>query len=123
MPYSEQLAIKEGEVKELFSEKRIRPKTFDPIEGCPDQYRYRNKMEYTFGDMVKDGPMCLGMHKKRNFMSIITVDQCQLVDEDFNRILRFTLDFAAERGYKHYHKKSHRGLAAPFDRPQRHADR
>lgn len=57
VPYSEQLAIKEGEVKELFSEKRIRPKTFDPIEGCPDQYRYRNKMEYTFGDMVKDGPM------------------------------------------------------------------
>lgn len=110
VPYSEQLAIKEREVKELFAEKRIRPKTFDPIEGCPDQYRYRNKMEYTFGDMVKDGPMCLGMHKKRNFMSIITVDQCQLVDEDFNRILRFTLDFAAERGYKHYHKKSHRGL-------------
>ena len=110
VPYSEQLAIKEGEVKGLFAEKRICPKTFDPIEGCPDQYRYRNKMEYTFGDMVKDGPMCLGMHKKRNFMSIITVDQCQLVDEDFNRILRFTLDFAAERGYKHYHKKSHRGL-------------
>lgn len=110
VPYSEQLAIKEREVKELFAEKRICPKTFDPIEGCPDQYRYRNKMEYTFGDMVKDGPMCLGMHKKRNFMSIITVDQCQLVDEDFNRILRFTLDFAAERGYKHYHKKSHRGL-------------
>lgn len=110
VPYSEQLAIKEREVKELFAEKRICPKTFDPIEGCPDQYRYRNKMEYTFGDMVKDGPMCLGMHKKRNFMSIITVDQCQLVDEDFNRILRFTLDFAAERGYSHYHKKSHRGL-------------
>ena len=110
VPYSEQLAIKEREVKGLFAEKRICPKTFDPIEGCPDQYRYRNKMEYTFGDMVKDGPMCLGMHKKRNFMSIITVDQCQLVDEDFNRILRFTLDFAAERGYKHYHKKSHRGL-------------
>lgn len=110
VPYSEQLAIKEGEVKGLFAEKRICPKTFDPIEGCPDQYRYRNKMEYTFGDMVKGGPMCLGMHKKRNFMSIITVDQCQLVDEDFNRILRFTLDFAAERGYSHYHKKSHRGL-------------
>lgn len=110
VPYIEQLAVKEREVKRLFEEKKICPKTFDPIEGCPDQYRYRNKMEYTFGDMVKDGPMCLGMHKKKNFMSIITVDQCQLVDEDFNRILRFTLDFAAERGYRHYHKKSHRGL-------------
>lgn len=110
VPYSEQLAVKEGEVKKLFEEKKICPKTFDAIEGCPEQYRYRNKMEYTFGDMVKGGPMCLGMHKKRNFMSIITVDHCQLVDEDFNRILRFTLDFAAERGYSHYHKKSHKGL-------------
>lgn len=110
VPYSQQLAGKEEEVRRLFEEKRICPKTFDAIEGCPDQYRYRNKMEYTFGDMVKDGPLCLGMHKKRNFMSIITVDHCQLVDEDFNRILRFTLEFAAERGYSHYHKKSHRGL-------------
>ncbi len=110
MPYGEQLAIKEKEVRDLFEEKRIQPERFDSIEGCPQQYRYRNKMEYTFGDMVKDGPMCLGMHKKKNFMSIITVDQCQIVDEDFNRILRFTLDFAAERGYRHYHKKSHRGL-------------
>ena len=36
------------------------------------------------------------MHKKKNFMSIVTVDHCQLVDQDFNRILRFTLDFAVE---------------------------
>lgn len=110
--YEEQLKHKEAEVRRLFAEKNIVPKVFDTIEGCPadDKYRYRNKMEYTFGDMVKDGPLCLGMHKKKNFMSIVTVDQCQLVDEDFNKVLRFTLDFAAERGYRHYHKKSHKGL-------------
>ncbi|MGN0658709.1 MAG: 23S rRNA (uracil(1939)-C(5))-methyltransferase RlmD [Emergencia sp.] len=112
VPYEEQLSIKEGEVRQLFEEKDIRPAAFDSIEGCPEgfRYRYRNKMEYTFGDMVKGGPTCLGMHKKKNFMSIITVDHCQLVDEDFNRILRFTLDFAVERGYSHYNKKSHKGL-------------
>ena len=110
--YEEQLRIKEEEVRRLFSENKVQPETFDPIEGCPPdyRYRYRNKMEYTFGDLVKDGPLCLGMHKKKNFMSIVTVDHCQLVDRDFNRILRFTLDFAVERGYSHYHKKSHRGL-------------
>ena len=67
-------------------------------------------MEYTFGDFVKDGEMTLGMHKKGNFMSIITVDDCQLVDEDFNRILSFTLSFANERKYTFYHKKNHKGL-------------
>ena len=112
VPYEEQLRIKEEEVRRLFAEKKIEPEVFAPIEGCPNAYRYhyRNKMEYTFGDFTKDGPLCLGMHRKKNFMSIVTVDQCQLVDEDFNRILRFVLDFAEERGYSHYHKKRHRGL-------------
>ena len=112
VPYEEQLAVKEAEVKNIFAEKDIHPDIFDGIEGCSEEhrYRYRNKMEYTFGDFVKDGPICLGMHKKKNFMSIVTVDHCQLVDEDFNKILRFSLDFAVEMGYKHYHKKSHTGL-------------
>ena len=110
--YEEQLAVKESEVKKIFEERNIQPDIFDGIEGCPEEqrYRYRNKMEYTFGDFAKDGPICLGMHKKKNFMSIVTVDHCQLVHEDFNKILRFSLDFAVEMGYKHYHKKSHTGL-------------
>ena len=110
--YDEQLKTKEAEVLAHFRDKEVSPGFFDGIEGCPEgfRYRYRNKMEYTFGDLVKDGPLCLGMHKIRNFMSIVTVDSCQLVDEDFNRILRYTLDFAAERGYRHYHKRSHTGL-------------
>lgn len=112
VPYEEQLKLKEDEVRRLFDERGVRPEVFDGIEGCPadHKYRYRNKMEYTFGDLVKDGPTTLGMHKKKNFMSIITVDHCQLVDEDFNKVLRFTLDFANEHGYTHYHKKSHKGL-------------
>lgn len=110
--YDEQLKTKEAEVLAHFRDKEVSPGFFDGIEGCPEGLRlgYRNKMEYTFGDFVKDGPLCLGMHKIRNFLSIVTVDKCHLVDEDFNRILRYTLDFAAERGYRHYHKKSHTGL-------------
>lgn len=108
--YEEQLKIKENEVLSLLDKKDIKPENIMPIEPAPCQYRYRNKMEYTFGDQVKDGPMTLGMHQKRRFMSIVTVDECQLVHDDFNKILRATLDFCTERGYKHYHKKSHRGL-------------
>lgn len=73
-PYEEQLAAKEREVHALFDKAGITPVKFDPIEGCPSPYRYRNKMEYTFGDLVKDGPLELGMHKKRQFMSVVTVD-------------------------------------------------
>lgn len=110
VPYCEQLKNKEGEVRGLLDRKDIRYGSFLDIEPAPQRYRYRNKMEYTFGDMEKNGPTTLGMHKKKHFMSIITVDQCQLVHEDFNMILRGMLGFVTERGYSHYHKKTHKGL-------------
>ena len=110
MSYEEQLKTKETDVSFLLKKNNVVPDRVDPIEGCPSQYAYRNKMEYTFGDLVKDGETTLGMHKKGHFMSIITVDHCQLVHPDFNVILRATLDFVNEMGYPKYNKKSHAGL-------------
>ena len=110
VPYEEQLRIKEDEVRGLLDAKSINYGEFLPIQAAPSRYAYRNKMEYTFGDEVKNGPTTLGMHPRGRFMSIITVDQCQLVHEDFNTILRATLDFVESKGYSHYHKKRHTGL-------------
>ena len=110
VPYEKQLEEKEKEGMRLLSDRGVTPEKIDPIEGCPSAFCYRNKMEYTFGDFVKDGEMTLGMHRKKNFMSIVTVDGCQLVDPDFNVILKAVLDFAVKRGYSFYHKRSHSGL-------------
>ena len=109
-PYEQQLEEKGNDVSMLISKKEIKVGEYLGIQGSPAQYRYRNKMEYTFGDTVKDGPLCLGMHRKKHFMSIVTVDECQLVPEDFNRILSAVLEFCQEKGYSFYHKKSHEGL-------------
>lgn len=108
--YADQLAEKEKQVKELLEKKSVQLDSIDTIEGCPSQYGYRNKMEYTFGDFIKDGEISLGMHRKKNFMSIVTVDCCQLVDPDFNVILRAVLDFVKGRSYPFYHKKTHKGM-------------
>lgn len=113
-PYEQQLEEKGNDVSMLISKKEIKAGEYLGIQGSPSQYRYRNKMEYTFGDTVKDGPLCLGMHRKKHFMSIVTVDECQLVPEDFNRILSATLEFCQEKGYRFYHKKSHEGLLRHF---------
>lgn len=109
-PYEQQLEEKGNDVSMLISKKEIKVGEYLGIQRSPAQYRYRNKMEYTFGDTVKDGPLCLGMHRKKHFMSIVTVDECQLVPEDFNRILSAVLEFCQEKGYSFYHKKSHEGL-------------
>lgn len=110
VPYEEQLSNKYGEVRGLIDRKSIKYDELLPIEAAPSEYRYRNKMEYTFGDLEKGGETTLGMHKKGHFMSIVTVDQCQLVHDDFNKVLRGTLDFVKEHGLSHYHKRAHKGL-------------
>ncbi|MDD3169331.1 MAG: 23S rRNA (uracil(1939)-C(5))-methyltransferase RlmD, partial [Eubacteriales bacterium] len=110
IPYREQIILKGKEVQRLLDEKKISYGKYLGIEGSPKRYAYRNKMEYTFGDEIKNGKMTLGMHKKGRFMSIVTVEECQLVDPDFNEILKMSLDFCNEKGYSYYHKKSHTGL-------------
>lgn len=110
IPYNEQIVLKGKEVLRLLKEKNINFEKYLGIEGSPKRHAYRNKMEYTFGDEVKNGEMTLGMHKKGRFMSIITVDECQLVDNDFNVILKATLEFCISKGYTFYHKKNHIGL-------------
>ncbi|MEE3362578.1 MAG: 23S rRNA (uracil(1939)-C(5))-methyltransferase RlmD [Anaerovoracaceae bacterium] len=110
MPYADQLAWKQEEFEKAMREASVTCPDVRPIQGSPQIYRYRNKMEYTFGDLEKGGEMTLGMHRKKRYMSVMTVDECQLVDEDFNRILRATLEFCIEKGYPKYHKKLHAGL-------------
>ncbi|MDF2653768.1 MAG: rlmD [Bacillota bacterium] len=110
MPYQDQIILKGKEVMRLLEEKKVAYEKNMGIEGSPKRTEYRNKMEYTFGNEEKNGEMTLGMHKKGRFMSIITVDECQLVDPDFNKILRATLDHCKQKGYPFYHKKSHQGL-------------
>lgn len=110
VPYEEQLAEKNRGVQALLEKYDVDSSVYQGMVPAMERYRYRNKMEYTFGDLEKDGPLTLGMHKKKHFMSIVTSDCCQLVPEDFNRILRETLEFCRDRGYRFYHKMSHEGL-------------
>ena len=110
IPYEEQVSLKEKEVLALLKKEELEAEEYLGFEGSPQIYGYRNKMEYTFGDMVKDGEMTLGLHVRKRFMSVVTTDQCQIVDPDFNLILISVLDFVKGKGYKKYNKKSHEGL-------------
>ena len=92
IPYEEQLKIKSEQVRQLLTPVLGEDFPFEGIEGSPRQSEYRNKMEFSFGDFVKDGPMTLGMHKRGSFYDIVTVDGCRIVDDDYRQILRATLD-------------------------------
>ena len=116
LPYEEQLKVKEGQVKRLLDaclDRQEREWRWEGIKGSPVAYGYRNKMEFSFGDEVKDGPLTLGMHKRGSFYDVVTVDDCRIVDEDYRLILRTALEYFA--GYpgagriSYYHRLRHEG--------------
>jgi 23S rRNA (uracil-5-)-methyltransferase RumA len=110
--YEEQLRIKEEQVKKLLDgvlDGQRDPWKWEGIKGSPEAYAYRNKMEFSFGDEVKDGPLALGMHKRGSFYDVVTVDDCRIVDGDYRLILRSVLDFFASRDIPFYHKMSREG--------------
>lgn len=109
IPYEEQLKIKSEQVRRLLTPVLGEDFPFEGIEGSPRQAEYRNKMEFSFGDFVKDGPMTLGMHKRGSFYDIVTVDGCRIVDEDYRQILRATLDYFTEKGIPFYRKMQRTG--------------
>ena len=112
MPYEESLKIKENQVRELLEPVLSKQQSvcqIEPIRQSPVYYGYRNKMEFTFGDEVKDGPLALGMHKKSSFYDIVTVDGCRLVDDDYSAILRETLYYFEEKKTPFYHRYTHEG--------------
>lgn len=109
LSYKDQLALKEKQVRDLLKD-FCPDEAFEGIKASPQPFAYRNKMEFSFGDEVKDGPLALGMHKRGSFYDIVTVDRCQIVDEDFRQILLCVLEYARLQGWSFYHKLRHEGF-------------
>ncbi|MBE5922604.1 MAG: 23S rRNA (uracil(1939)-C(5))-methyltransferase RlmD [Lachnospiraceae bacterium] len=108
VPYEVQLEIKKNQVKKII-DGVCKEYEFEGILPSPLTADYRNKMEFSFGDTFKDGPLALGMHKKGSFHDIVTTTDCRIVHEDFRKILAAVLEFFAERDVTFYHKMSHVG--------------
>ena len=110
LPYEEQLNVKSGQVKALLDKAGIEGYEFLGIESSPIELEYRNKMEFSFGDVEKGGELALGMHQKGKFYEMVTVGGCQIVDNDFRKILKLVLDYFREKKISFYHKKTHTGV-------------
>ncbi len=109
MSYKNQLKTKKQMVKKLL-DSVVPEYEFQGIFGSPDQVGYRNKMEFTFGDEVKDGPLTLGLHKKGSFYDILPITGCTIVKPGWNEILKYTRDFFAERNVPYYKRMKHTGV-------------
>ena len=109
MDIDEQVAMKSAQIKELLDEVCGADYQFEGIKKSPQEFAYRNKMEFSFGDAVKDGPLTLGLHKKGSTYDILTAADCQLVHSDMTEVLKCVLEYFAENPESFYRKMAHEG--------------
>lgn len=120
MSYESQLEMKAEQIKKLIDQAvkaggqvdaQGNPDyVFEGIKGSPKEFAYRNKMEFSFGDEYKGGPLSLGLHKKGSTYDVLNALDCKLVHEDMNKILACVLEYCQEQGYAYYHKMQHTGF-------------
>jgi len=106
IPYTDELAKKEKALRET-----LEPygHMLDKLIPAPSPKNYRNKMELAFGDEGKNGKLALGIRKRRSFYEVATIEDCELVPEDFKQIAKIVLDYFREADEPFYHRKRHIG--------------
>ena len=119
MSYENQLAMKEQQIRELLEDALVQGGQtsadgsadfkWEGIRRSPEEFGYRNKMEFSFGDEYKDGPLSLGLHKKGSTYDILNTDDCKLVHKDMTDILICVRDYFREKGASYYRKLQHTG--------------
>lgn len=123
LAYDQQLLFKQAQVEETlhhiggFDEPQVAPTL-----PSPEQYHYRNKMEYSFSpqrwipaaELGQPAPasadLYLGLHAKGFFDKIIDVQNCHLLTPLTNQILHQVRQFAIASGRPAYHAREHHGF-------------
>jgi 23S rRNA (uracil-5-)-methyltransferase RumA len=110
LPYEKQLELKASQVKALIDESYKEDYVFGGIVGSPIAHGYRNKMEFSFGDEEKDGPLALGLHRRNSTYDLVNVTECRIVDRDFTDVLKAVLEFYQRLTIPYYRKMQHTGI-------------
>ncbi len=114
VPLDLQRKFKEEEVMKLFTQNNLSMGEYLGLTGDENQYEYRNKMEYTFGDEVKGGELNLGMHLKGMMNSVVNTTECMLIHDDFRKIHEYTISYFREKELPYYRVMKQEGYLRNF---------
>ncbi len=114
VPLPIQRNFKEEEVLKLFRQNDLSMGEYLGLTGDAEQYEYRNKMEFSFGDEVKGGELTLGMHLRGMKNSVVNTPECLLVTEDFRKIHHYTIGYFREKSLPNYHVMKQEGYLRNF---------
>ena len=81
--YETQLAYKQRQVVESLEHiGGLREYELEPIRGMDQPWRYRNKMEFSFGE--SDGRLVLGLHRRGSWRDVVETTDCHLASARMN---------------------------------------
>lgn len=121
--YEAQLRHKYQTVRDCISRiAKLNPEIVQPIIGCENNLRYRNKLEYSFstkrwitneeaasGDDITQSN-AFGFHRPGFFDKIVDIQECLLQDDLTNEIRNFVKQYALNNEYPFYDLRGHTGL-------------
>jgi 23S rRNA (uracil1939-C5)-methyltransferase len=109
LPYERQLEFKEEQVGDALSRiGRLEGFELDPIIPAVERWRYRNKVEYSFGE--QEGQLVLGFHPRGRWDQVLDIEDCRLSSEATNRAKNDVLEWAKQEGLSAYDPHDHRGV-------------
>ena len=110
LPYERQLEIKAGQVEDAM--RRLGGHAdveIEPIVPSEEQWRYRNKLEYSFGEDA-EGTLKLGFHAAGSWQDIVHIEDCLLASEIGNEARNLVYRWCVDQGLSAYDRKLHQGL-------------
>jgi 23S rRNA (uracil1939-C5)-methyltransferase len=110
LPYERQLEVKSGQVDDALRRiGKLDGYALEPIVPAVEQWRYRNKLEYSFGT-ADDGTLVCGFHAPGSWERIVHIEDCLLASERGNAARRAALDWCRAQGLRAYDRRAHEGL-------------
>src|SRR3954447_10660695 len=110
LPYERQLEVKAEQVTEALTRiGRLEGFEQEPIVPAEQQWRYRNKLEYSFG-RGPDGELVLGFHAPGRWNEIVPLDDCKLASERGNALREQALAWCRAAGLTAWDRRAHVGI-------------
>jgi 23S rRNA (uracil1939-C5)-methyltransferase len=109
LPYEEQLRHKQSQVSDSLTRLGgLEGFELEEIEPAVERWRYRNKLEYSFGE--RDGELVLGFHARGRWDLVVDAEDCQLASERNNARRNELRDWARSAGLSGYDRRSAEGI-------------
>jgi 23S rRNA (uracil1939-C5)-methyltransferase len=110
LPYERQLEVKAEQVREALERiGHLSDFELEPIVPAVEQWRYRNKLEYSFGS-GPDGELVCGFHAPGRWDEILPMDDCLLASERSNAVREQVLQWCRAQGLSAWDRREQIGL-------------